>query len=260
MAASQSSPRPIVVVTGGGQHVWAMINAIADRVGPVSVVLETPESKKQLLIGRARRQGWFSAIGQLGTMVLSRLGKRFLVSHAARLIAEEKLETEPRRDQEIIHVASANGPECLEAIQKLQPAVVLLNGCRLLSKDMLARMPCPVLNYHAGITPKYRGMNGGYWALTSGDRQNFGTTVHLVDAGVDTGAVLKQVRGQPKPGDTISSYALRQTAFSLDICVEAVSDVLAGKLTTFDPGLPSRQWYHPTIWFYVWTGIRTGIW
>ncbi|ESY70861.1 MULTISPECIES: formyl transferase [Mesorhizobium] len=260
MAASQSSPRPIVVVTGGGQHVWAMINAIADRVGPVSVVLETPESKKQLLIGRARRQGWISAIGQLGTMVLSRLGKRFLVSHTARLIAEEKLETEPRRDQEIIHVASANGPECLEAIQKLQPGVVLLNGCRLLSKDMLARMPCPVLNYHAGITPKYRGMNGGYWALTSGDRQNFGTTVHLVDPGVDTGAVLKQVRGQPKRGDTISSYALRQTAFSLDICVEAVSDVLAGKLATFDPGLPSRQWYHPTIWFYVWTGIRTGIW
>ncbi|RUY06034.1 formyl transferase, partial [Mesorhizobium sp. M7A.F.Ca.US.005.03.2.1] len=109
MAASESNTRPIVVVTGGGQHVWAMINAIADRVGPVSVVLETPESKKQLLRGRARRQGWISAIGQLGTMVLSRLGKRFLAGHSARLIAEEKLEVEPRPGQEIIPVASANG-------------------------------------------------------------------------------------------------------------------------------------------------------
>ena len=260
MAASQSSPRPIVVVTGGGQHVWAMINAIADRVGPVSVVLEIPESKKQLLRGRARRQGWISAIGQLGTMVLSRLGKRFLAGHAARLIAEEKLETEPRRDQEIIHVASANGLECLQAIQKIRPGVVLLNGCRLISAEMLSKMPCPVLNYHAGITPKYRGMNGGYWALVSGDAQNFGTTIHLVDAGVDTGGVLKQARGRSKKGDTISSHALRQTAFSLDICVEAISDALAGKLTTIDPGLPSKQWYHPTIWFYVWTGLRTGIW
>ena len=260
MAAPQSSPRPIAIVTGGGPHVWALVNAIADRVGPVSVVLETPESKKQLLLGRARRQGWISAIGQLGTMVLSRLGKRLLTSHAARLIAEEKLEVEPRQDQAIIHVASANGPECLEAIEKIQPGVVLLAGCRMLSKSMLARMPCPVLNYHAGITPKYRGMNGGYWALTSGDPQNFGTTVHLVDAGVDTGAVLKQVYGQPKRGDSISSYALRQAAFSRDICVEAVSDALAGKLTTIDPGLPSQQWYHPTIWFYLWTGLRTGIW
>ncbi|TPI27836.1 formyl transferase [Mesorhizobium sp. B3-2-1] len=260
MAASQSNPRPIVVVTGGGAHVWAMINDLTDRVGPVSVVLEIPESKKQLLRGRARRQGWISAMGQLGTMVLSRLGKRLNVKHAARLIAEEKLETEPRQGQVIVHVASADSQECLQAIETIKPGVVLLNGCRLISREMLGKMPCPVLNYHAGITPKYRGMNGGYWALTSGDPQNFGTTVHLVDAGVDTGGVLKQARGKPKQGDTISSYALRQTAFSRDICVEAVSDALAGKLATFDPGLPSKQWYHPTIWFYVWKGLRTCIW
>ena len=61
-------------------------------------------------------------------------------------------------------------------------------------------MPCPVLNYHAGITPKYRGMNGGYWALATGDAGNFGATVHLVDAGVDTGGVLHQVRGRPGTG------------------------------------------------------------
>ncbi|MDX8523948.1 formyl transferase [Mesorhizobium sp. MSK_1335] len=260
MAASKSSTRPIVVVTEGGSHIWAIVNAVADRVDPVSVVLEIPESKKRLLIGRARRQGWVSAIGQLGTMVLTRLGKRFLAGHAARLIAEEKLDTEPRQGQTIIHVPSANGPECLEAVTKINPGVVLLAGCRLLSKDTLAKMPCPVLNYHAGIAPKYRGMNGGYWALVSGDVQNFGTTVHLVDAGVDTGGVLKQARGKPKTGDTIASYALRQAAFSRDICVEAVSDALAGKLTTIDPGLPSKQWYHPPIWVYLWTGLTMRVW
>ncbi|PBC03892.1 formyl transferase [Mesorhizobium sp. WSM3860] len=260
MATSESSPRRIVVVTEGGPHIWAIVNAIADRVGPVRVILETPESKKRLLLGRAHRQGWISAIGQLGTMVLTRLGKRFLAGHAARLIAEEKLETEPRPDQTIIQVPSANGPECLQAIEKIGPGVVLLAGCRLLSRDTLAKMPCPVLNYHAGIAPKYRGMNGGYWALASGDEANFGTTVHLVDAGVDTGGVLKQARGKPKRGDTIASYALRQAAFSRDICGEAVTDALAGKLTTIDPGLPSKQWFHPTIWFYLWTGLTKRVW
>ncbi len=191
MTTSESNARPIVVVTEGGPHIWAIVNAIADRVGPVSVILESPESKKRLLVGRARRQGWVSAIGQLGTMVLTRLGKRFLAGHAERLIAEEKLATEPRQGQAIIRVPSANGPECLREIAGIEPGVVLLAGCRLLSKDMLAKMPCPVLNYHAGIAPKYRGMNGGYWALASGDQGNFGTTVHLVDAGVDTGGVLK---------------------------------------------------------------------
>ncbi|PBB94000.1 formyl transferase [Mesorhizobium sp. WSM3864] len=260
MATSESSPRRIVVVTEGGPHIWAIVNAIADRVGPVSVILETPESKKRLLLGRARRQGWISAIGQLGTMLLTRLGKRFFAGHAARLIAEEKLETEPRPTQTIIHVPSANGPECLQAIEKIGPGVVLLAGCRLLSRNMLAKVPCPVLNYHAGITPKYRGMNGGYWALASGDRGNFGTTVHLVDAGVDTGGVLKQARGKSKRGDTIASYALRQAAFSRDICVQAVAETLAGKLTMIDPGLPSKQWFHPTIWFYLWTGLTKCVW
>lgn len=260
MARSKPNQRPIVVVTEGGSHIWAIVNAIADHLGPVSVILEAPESKKQLLLGRARRQGWASAIGQLGTMMLTRLGKRFFARHAARLAAEQKLQTEPKPGQKIIHVPSANAPECLQAIAEIQPGVVLLAGCRLLSLQTLAKIPCPVLNYHAGIAPKYRGMNGGYWALASGDAENFGTTVHLVDAGVDTGGVLRQTRGKPQPGDTISSYALRQAAFSRDICVEAVRDALAGKLGTVEPGLPSKQWYHPTVWSYLWTGIRNGVW
>ena len=249
-----------MVITEGGPHIWAIINAIADRLGPVSVILETPQSKKQLLARRARRQGWVSVVGQLGTMVLTRLGKRFLAGHAARIIAEEKLRTGPVAGQSIIHVSSADSAECLRAVESVGPGVVLLAGCRLLSRQTLAGMPCPVLNYHAGINPKYRGMNGGYWALASGDAENFGSTVHLVDAGVDTGGVLRHARGKPQPGDTISSHALRQAAFSRDMCVDAISDALAGRLATFDPGLPSMQWYHPTIWFYLWTGIKRGIW
>lgn len=260
MESHNSNPRPIVVVTEGGPHIWAIVNALADKLGPVSVILESPESKRQLLLGRARRQGWISAVGQLGTMVLTRLGKRFFAGHAARLIAEQELQTEPKPGQAIVHVPSANAPECLQAIEKIRPGVVLLAGCRLLSKQTLAKMPCSVLNYHAGIAPKYRGMNGGYWALASGDKQNFGTTVHLVDAGVDTGGVLRQARGRPQPGDTISSYALRQASFSREVCVEAVRDALAGKLATLNPGLPSKQWYHPTIWFYLWTGVKSGVW
>lgn len=260
MASTVEQHAPIVVITEGGPHIWAIVNALADRFGPIDVILETPESKRRLLMRRARRQGWGSAAGQLGTMLLTRLGKRFFTGHAQKMIREENLRTEPAPHQSITHVPSANSRACLEAIAKIGPGVVLLAGCRLLSKDVLSEIPCPVLNYHAGITPKYRGMNGGYWAMASNDPENFGTTVHLVDPGVDTGAVLRQMRGSPQPGDTISSYALRQVAFSRAICVEAVADALAGKLSPFDPGLPSKQWFHPTVWFYLWTGFRRGVW
>src|SRR5690606_20205248 len=251
---------PIVVVTEGGPHIWAIINAIADELGPVSVILERPESKRKLLQRRARRLGLISVTGQLGTMVLTRLCKRFFAGHATRLIAQENLRTQPRSNQVIIHVPSANSPECLASIAEIRPGVVLLAGCRMLSGETLAAIPCPVLNYHAGITPKYRCMNGGYWALASGDPANFGTTVHLVDEGVDTGAAFHQARGKPQAGDTISSYALRQAAFSREMCVQAIREALAGKLMPYGPALPSRQWYHPTLWSYLWTGIRRGVW
>jgi folate-dependent phosphoribosylglycinamide formyltransferase PurN len=250
----------IIIVTEGGPHIWAIVNAVTDRLGPVTVILETPESKAQLLRRRARRLGWFNVAGQVGTMVLTRLGKRFLAGRADKIVAENGLETAPRAGQAIVEAPSANSPELLRAIEAVKPAVVLLAGCRMLSRQTLAAMPCPVLNYHAGITPKYRGMNGGYWALASGDAENFGATVHLVDAGVDTGAVLHQVRGRPKPGDNIALYALRLAAMSRDICVSAIEDALADRLSPVDTGLPSSQWYHPPIWRYLWTGLRRGVW
>jgi folate-dependent phosphoribosylglycinamide formyltransferase PurN len=252
--------KTIVVVTEGGPHIWAIVNALVDRFGSATVILEAPESKKALLTRRARKQGWVSVIGQLGTMVLVRLGKRFFTGRADRIVKEAGLDIEPRTGQAIVEVPSANSPEFLAAIERLKPEVILLAGCRLLTRTTLAAMPCPVLNYHAGITPKYRGMNGGYWALATGDTGNFGATVHLVDPGVDTGGVLHQVRGRPGRGDNIALYALRLAALSREICKLGVEDALDGRLVPTTPDMPSRQWYHPSIWFYLWTGLTRGVW
>lgn len=254
------SDRQIVFVTEGGAHIWAIANSLVDRFGPISVVLETPYSKRQLLLRRARKLGWVSVAGQLGTMVLVRLGKNRFGGSIRQIAEAEGLKTEPRPEQEITRIASAAGPELIEIVQRLKPAVVFLAGCRLIPIQTLAAIPCPILNYHAGINPKYRGMNGGYWALATGDFENFGSTVHLVDAGVDTGGVLYHTHGKPEKGDTISSYPMRQAAFSRDACARAIDDALSGKLQPIDTGLPSRQWYHPTIWQYLWTGLTRGIW
>ncbi len=250
----------IVVVTAGGPHVWAIVNAIRDRLGAITVVLEEPESKRRLLMRRARKLGWISVAGQLGTMVFTRLRKLFLSSRDQRSLVRDGMEMEPRSDQRVVNVVSADSPELAEAVRQMQAEVVLLAGCRLLSNATLAALHCPVLNYHAGITPTYRGMNGGYWALATGDTRNFGATVHLVDAGVDTGDVLHQVRGKPQPGDNLTNYALRLAAMSRDIRIRGVEDALEGRLAPIKPDMPSKQWYHPTIWFYLWTGLTKGVW
>ena len=256
----QPRPSRIVVVTAGGPHVWIIVNAIRDRLGEATVILEDPESKKRLLLRRAGKLGWIEVAGQLGTMVFTRLRKLLLSSRDRRSVAGDGTETELRAEVPVMRVASADSPELTDAVRQMQAEVVLLAGCRLLSKETLAAISCPVLNYHAGITPKYRGMNGGYWALAAGDIGNFGATVHLVDAGVDTGAVLHQVRGEPRRGDNLTNYALRLAAMSREICIKGVEDALEGRLTPTTPDMPSRQWYHPTVWFYLWTGLTRGVW
>lgn len=251
--------RRIIVVTEGGPHIWAIVNAIGEALGAPTVILEEPESKAALLKRRARRLGIVPAAGQLGTMVLIRLTKRLAARRMQRLVAEERLDiSEPAGNIE--RVALANSRALVEAVRRLDPAVVLLAGCRLLSPAILAQMPCPVLNYHAGITPLYRGMNGGYWALARSDAENFGATVHLVDAGVDTGAAVRQVRTRPGKDDTIALYPLRLAAASRGICIEALRDAIEGRLQGIETGGPSRQWYHPTLWSYLWTGLSRGVW
>jgi folate-dependent phosphoribosylglycinamide formyltransferase PurN len=250
----------ICVVTAGGPYPWIIVNALTDRFGPVAVIREQPEPMGAFLRRRARREGWVSVAGQFLTMAVAKLGKKLIARRIAAIEAEDGLEPAPRAGQRIVEVSSVNDPAFLGAVEEIAPDVILLAGCRMMKRDVLAGLACPVLNYHAGITPAYRGMNGGYWALATGDAANFGATVHVVDAGVDTGGIVRQVRGAPAPGDSLLTYAHRLAALARPICVEAVEEALEGRLAPRMPEGESRQWFTPPVWRYVWTGVRRGVW
>jgi folate-dependent phosphoribosylglycinamide formyltransferase PurN len=258
--ASEVSSSRICVVTAGGPYPWIITNALGKEFGPITVILEEPEPRSAFLKRRARKIGWFATAGQFGTMLLVRLGKKLFDKRIERIVAENELEEEPWPEHPIVRVNSVNSDEFLAAVRRLDPKVVFLNGCRIVKPDILSAIKCPVLNYHAGVNPQYRGMNGGYWALASGDAGNFGTTVHLVDPGVDTGGTLYQARTTPAANDNIMTYAHRLAAASRGICVQAVRDALEGKLRPVTIDAPSRQWYHPTVWRYLWTGLTKGVW
>ena len=256
----QTSTSGICVVTAGGPYPWIIINALGDAFGPIDVILEQPERRGAFLKRRARKTGWLNVAGQFGTMLLVKLGKRRFGERIRRIVDENALLEEPEPQHRIVELDTVNSPAFVETVTRLQPKVILLNGCRIVKPATLAAIECPVLNYHAGINPQYRGVNGGYWALACGDPANFGATVHLVDAGVDTGAILYQVRGRPADDDNLMTYAHRLAAISRDMCVRAVRDALERRLRPVASNAPSRQWYHPTIWQYLTTGLRKGVW
>lgn len=254
-----SAPR-IVVITAGGTNPEIVINALSARFARLTVIREQPESKTVLVRRRARRVGWVAALGQLATMIASRLGKSALRRRSAEILAAYGLSAAPDPRVTVIPVASLNDPACHAAIARLKPTVILTVSCRLLSKATLAHIRCPVINLHAGINPMYRGQCGGYWALAKGDPDNFGATLHLVDAGVDTGDTLYEVRTLPAKSDSMLTYPLLLTAVATPFAIRAVEDALSGNLAPKRPQGPSVMHDNPTIWMWIINGVTKGIW
>ncbi|CDN48207.1 formyl transferase [Neorhizobium galegae] len=250
----------IVVMTSGGVNPQVMINALAKYFPDLHVVEEQPESKGTLLKRRARRFGWFTALGQLATMVASRLTKSVAASRSADIIRDYGHSAEPNPAIPVTHVASLNDPACHAAVTALNPAAIFTISCRILSPATLAAIPCPVINFHAGINPMYRGQMGGYWSRVEGDEKNFGATVHLVDKGIDTGGTLYENRVDPARSDSLATYPLLITASSVDISVRALRDAIDGTLKPYQPQGPSALRFPPPIWTWVYHGLTRKIW
>ena len=129
------------------------------------------------------------------------------------------------------------------------------------------------MNTHAGITPRYRGVHGGYWALAEGRADLVGTTVHLVDPGIDTGAVLARAYFAPGPDDSIATYPYLHLAWGLPALAEEVARLLrrpgpatapprrprrGGPEGGDEPGTSQLRW-HPTLWGYLARRWRAGV-
>ncbi len=162
----------------------------------------------------------------------------------------------------VVSISSVNDDRTIEILQSMAPKVVVVSQTAILSRRVLDCIPAIFLNIHTGITPQYRGLHGAYWALVNDDAENCGVTVHVVDAGVDTGPVIAQARISPSPADSYFTYHWLQLAAALPLLICAVQAALAGRLATIEPkrGVSSRQYYHPTLWGYLWTGLRRGVW
>ncbi len=133
-------------------------------------------------------------------------------------------------------------------------------GTRLISRKTLAAVDAPFINYHAGINPRYRGQHPAYWARVAGDEAHAGVTVHLVDTGVDTGAVIYQAPVRFAASDTIATYQHVQMVTGMKLLGDAIEDALEDRLVTYQPEAPSRLWFPPTIWQYAWNGAVKGVW
>lgn len=249
------------MLAGEGASTWIIANALRDAGLNVCLLVEKREPITTFVRRRFRKFGLVESAGQLLFIAWSKFAQRSRTCRKRRsdILAATGLSETPLADG-VHRIANANDKATINLLRQLEPSVVVVNGTRILSRRLLASVECPFINTHMGITPAYRGVHGGYWALVSCDEENFGATVHLVDPGIDTGAVVAQVRIRPTSADNFFTYPALQLAATVPTLVDTVRRVLHGTIKTHERAGPSRQWYHPTIWGYLWRGIVDGVW
>jgi phosphoribosylglycinamide formyltransferase 1 len=86
--------------------------------------------------------------------------------------------------------------------------IVLAGYMRLVKEPMLAAFPGRIVNVHPSLLPAFPGLEAWKQALDAGVAET-GCTVHLVDAGMDTGPILAQARVPVLPGDSPASLHAR---------------------------------------------------
>ncbi len=79
--------------------------------------------------------------------------------------------------------------------------VVLAGFMRMVKAPLLTAFPRRILNIHPSLLPAFPGLEAWRQALEAGAAET-GCTVHFVDAGMDTGAVIDQRRVPVRPDDT----------------------------------------------------------
>jgi phosphoribosylglycinamide formyltransferase 1 len=150
--------RLVVLVSGAGTNLQALLDACADESYGARVVAVGADRDGCAAVGRARRRG-------IPTF-----------THRVKDFPERTA-----WDRALAGSCSAYGPDL----------VISVGFMKLVGPDFLAAFGGRFINSHPALLPSFPGMHGVRDALRYGVKMT-GCTIFLVDAGVDDGPVIAQ--------------------------------------------------------------------
>ena len=140
------------------------------------------------------------------------LRKRHLV---ARDIAEEDFfglfidHTPDHSNPVFIPKGQINSASSAETIIESAPDLVIAYGCSIIREPLLSAFAGRFLNVHLGLSPYYRGSGTNFWPLVNAEPEYVGATFMYIDAGIDTGEIIHQIRPRIVWGDTPANIGNR---------------------------------------------------
>ncbi len=182
--------RLVVLVSGGGTNLQALIDAHQDVYDIVGVIADRP--------------------GAMGSQR----------AHAAGIptVIVDPLEFGDRSEWDVALAV---------AVAAFAPEWVVCAGfMRILGAPLLDAFPMRIINTHPALLPSFPGAHGVRDALDYGVGVT-GCTVHLVDAGVDTGPILAQCAVEVLRDDVEATLHERIKEAERELLVDIVTRVCA---------------------------------
>jgi len=90
-----------------------------------------------------------------------------------------------------------------------KPDLLVCYGASLIKSKLLEAYHGRFLNVHLGLSPYYRGSGTNVWPLINGEPEMVGATFMYIDAGIDTGKIIHQIRADIFLGDSPHSIGNR---------------------------------------------------
>ena len=106
-----------------------------------------------------------------------------------------------------VRIPHKNEDEMIKLFEAYQVDLIILAGyMRILKNPSL--FPCPIINVHPSLLPKYKGLHAVEQAIESGDKVT-GCTVHYVNEELDGGEIIKQAEVPIQENDTVKELTKR---------------------------------------------------
>lgn len=161
------------------------------------------------------------------SIVLSDVENSGILDHArqrnlpARFIAPGKYRTKLEEDAERAYVA---------ALREARVDLIVLAGfMRVLKGDFLRAFEGRIVNIHPSLLPSFPGLEAWKQALDYGVKAT-GCTVHFVDAGVDSGAIIGQETVPVLDDDTPATLHARIHAAEHELYPKCVAAIARGEI------------------------------
>ena len=130
---------------------------------------------------------------------------------------------------------SMNDAESVSALQTLAPDVVIVFGTGKLYMPVVEVASVACLNLHGGNPEEYRGLDTHLWAIYHRDFDNLVTTLHHVDAELDTGDIVMQTQLKFEKDSQLHKLRAINTEVCLNLALLALNSVQSSGW------LPSRK-------------------